>query len=104
MEDLEDKFSSWDEPMEVPFAGYDKWFEPAVAVASAPGTQVKKVKLIVGSNALISNEDDMKKFQGTDKGASKRIDPVIYVVNNPNRKDNFAANKAKYIQVISAVI
>jgi alpha-beta hydrolase superfamily lysophospholipase len=66
MEDLEERFSNWDEPMEVPFAGYDKKFEPLYALDNPPTTlkgQVKKIKLIVGSNDILFKKVDSLEMQ-----------------------------------------
>jgi pimeloyl-ACP methyl ester carboxylesterase len=100
MEDLEERFSRWDEPMEVPFAGYDKRNEPKTAVTQAPGKSLEGVKLIVGSNDVLMKPADMKALVGLDGAASKKIDKEIYVVENPDRKDNYRVDKAGYIEQI----
>ena len=97
MEDLESRFEEWEEPMEVPFAGYDKANEPQPAVTASPGKNLKGVKLIVGTNDILFNTDDMK---GLQKSAPKIIDKEIYVVENPDRKDNFELDKAAYAKVV----
>ena len=100
MEDLEERFSSWDEPLEVPFAGYDKKFEPFYSLDNEPATlktTVKRVKLIIGSNDILYKTEDMAKLQEKRK---KIIAKEIYVVENPDRKDNFRVAKADYFKVI----
>ncbi len=104
MEDLEERFSSWDEPMEVPFAGYDKRFEPKSAVGNAPGKHLELVQLIVGSNDILMKEADMKALIATDKVAGKKLNKAIYVVENPDRKDNFRVDKAGYIKVLGEAL
>jgi pimeloyl-ACP methyl ester carboxylesterase len=96
MEDLESRFSSWDEPMEVPFAGYEKRYEPIYALDQAPTKTMQAVKLIIGSNDILFKVDDMKALQ---KKQSKLVDKNIYVVENPDRKDNFMMDKAAYFKV-----
>jgi pimeloyl-ACP methyl ester carboxylesterase len=98
MEDLESRFEDWDEPMEVPFAGYLKSNEPMYSVENAPGKNLQKVKLIIGSNDILYNVADMKDLYSKSK---KLIDKEIYVVENPDRKDNFKADKAGYFKVIN---
>jgi pimeloyl-ACP methyl ester carboxylesterase len=100
IEDLEERFSEWDEPMEVPFAGYDKRHEPIYALDGDPTTlkgQVKKVKLIVGSNDALFNKEDMVKLHAKQKSV---VAKEIHVVENPDRKDNFLVNKETYIKVM----
>lgn len=101
MEDLESRFSSWDEPMEVPFAGYDKKYEPLYSLDAEPAclkNNYKNVKLIIGSNDILYKVDDMKTLQ---KKQSKVVAKDIYVVENPDRKDNFMVDKAGYFGAIS---
>lgn len=100
MEDLENRFSSWDEPMEVPFAGYDKKYEPLYSLDADPAilkNNNKQVQLIIGSNDILFKEDDMKALQ---KKQSKCVEKNIYVVENPDRKDNFRIDKAAYFGVM----
>lgn len=94
MEDLEERFSSWDQPMEVPFAGYDKRFEPISTLGGAPGKNLNRIGLIVGSNDKLYKLADMKKLQAKQK---KLVVKDILVVENPDRKDNFRVNKAAYM-------
>ena len=101
MEDLEDRLSSWDEPMEVPFAGYKKGFEPIHTVMMAPGKQLQKVTLVVGSNDVLMKVDDMK---GLAKRNKKLIDKQVFVVENPDRKDNFRIDKAGYAKRLTAAL
>ncbi|NOQ73207.1 MAG: hypothetical protein GQ574_14465 [Crocinitomix sp.] len=104
MEDLEERFSSWDEPIEVPFAGYDKRYEPVYALDSAPATlkgNVKKIKLIVGSNDKLYKKADYAQLQGKQKMV---VAKAIHVVENPDRKDNFHIDKAAYMNVVKAFL
>jgi pimeloyl-ACP methyl ester carboxylesterase len=97
MEDLEERFSSWDEPMEVPFAGYDKKHEPFYSMGNPPIGD-KKVFFIIGSNDILYKVDDMKTLQAKQK---KLVVKEIFVVENPDRKDNFKLDKAAYFKRIS---
>lgn len=100
MEDLESRFQSWDEPMEVPFAGYDKKHEPLYALDNAPVTlknTTKKVFLMIGSNDILFKVADMQRLYTKQK---KVVVKNIYVIENPNRKDNFSVDKAAYITQI----
>lgn len=101
MEDLEKRFSTWDTPMEVPFAGYDKKFEPIYSLDAAPvvlKNGYKNILLIIGSNDILFKLDDMKALQ---KKQPKVVAKDIYVVTNPDRIDNFTVDKAAYFKVIS---
>ena len=97
MEDLEERFESWDTPMEVPFAGYEKRNEVATALTATPGKNLKGVQLIIGSNDALFTLDDMKKLQKT---SPKIVSKDIYVVENPDKKDNFMIDKAAYTKVL----
>ncbi|MFT5820489.1 MAG: pimeloyl-ACP methyl ester carboxylesterase [Crocinitomix sp.] len=104
MEDLEGRFSNWDDPMEVPFASYDKKFEPINALDSAPTTlngKGKRIKLIVGSNDRLYNKDDYTELLGKQK---KIVAKEIHVVKNPDRKDNFQVDKTAYMNVVKAFL
>jgi pimeloyl-ACP methyl ester carboxylesterase len=101
MEDLEKRFSSWDTPMEVPFAGYDKKFEPIYSLDVPPTVLkngYKQVLLIIGSNDILFKVDDMKALQ---KKQPKMVAKDIYLVTNPDRLDNFIVDKAAYFKVVS---
>lgn len=98
MEDLEERFGTWDEPMEVPFAGYDKKNEPLYALDETPSDRLQGVLLIVGSNDALYSVEDMKKLQAKQK---KVIEKDIYVVENPDKKDNFRVDKAGYFKKIN---
>jgi alpha/beta superfamily hydrolase len=98
MEDLEKRFSSWDTPMEVPFAGYDKKFEPIYSLDLPPTnlkSATKSVLLIIGSNDILFKVDDMKTLQ---KKQPKVIHKEIHVVQNPDRIDNFMVDKEAYFK------
>lgn len=96
MEDLEYRFEDWDAPMEVPFAGYDKMHEPQYTLNNTPGKNLQQVKLIIGSNDILFNKADMKNLQAK----SKLVNKKVYVVENPNRRDNFSVDKSAYSKVI----
>lgn len=99
MEDLEKRFSSWDTPMEVPLAGYEKKFEPIYSLDLAPTVlkgNTKQILLIIGSNDILFKADDMKALQ---KKQPKNFAP-LYVVTNPNRLDNDLVDKAAYFKTI----
>lgn len=101
MEDLENRFDSWDEPMEVPFAGYDKKYEPIYSMDNEPSIikgNTKNIQLIVGSNDILFKDSDYKAMMGKQK---KLFAKTIYVVPNPDGKDNFRVSKADYFKVIS---
>ena len=100
MEDLENRFSSWDEPMEVPFAGYEKRFEPIYALDLEPSKNLK-ISLIIGSNDLLYSIEDMKKLQ---QKRPKIIDRNIFVAENPDRKDNFMINKEGYLAYLKTAL
>jgi pimeloyl-ACP methyl ester carboxylesterase len=104
MEDLEDRFSSWDEPMEVPFAGYDKKFEPIYSVDNDPAViknNFKNVLLIIGSNDILFKVGDMEKIAEKQK---KIFEKKVYVVENPDRKDNFRIDKSEYFKAMGAFL
>lgn len=100
MEDLETRFSSWDTPMEVPFAGYDKKYEPIYTLDSPPQKNVTNVMLIIGTNDLLFKVEDMKMLQAK----QKKLVTKIYMVTNPDRLDNFLVDKAEYFAEIRAFI
>ncbi len=101
MEDLETRFETWDAPMEVPFAGYDKKYEPIYSMDNEPviikGNE-KNIKLIVGSADILYRDSDYKDMVNKQK---KLFDKDIYIVENPDGKDNFRVSKADYFKVIS---
>ena len=101
MEDLEERFSSWDEPMEVPFAGYEKRYEPIYAVQNPPGKNLQKVVLIIGSNHALYKSKDLQSLISANK---KIFAKEVFVVENPDRKDNFRINKAAYFKLINPYI
>ncbi|MEZ5012734.1 MAG: alpha/beta hydrolase [Chitinophagales bacterium] len=100
MEDLDERFSSWDEPMEVPFAGYDKKHEPIYCLDIEPSTRnntTKQIKLIIGSNDILFTVADMQSLAAKKKNV---IDKDIYIVQNPDQGDNFRVDKDAYVAVI----
>lgn len=100
MEDLEKRFSSWDTPMEVPFAGFDKKFEPFYTLDIAPPTNLEKVMLIIGSNDILFKVADMKTLQKK----QPKIVTNIHEVNNPDRLDNFIADKVSYSEALKKIL
>lgn len=90
MEDLEERFSDWDEPLEVPFAGYDSKYEPINALNKTFAGMEKEILLIIGSNDILFNKSDMEKLR------NKRASVNIKVINNPDRRSNFDADKVSY--------
>lgn len=104
LEDLEKRFSSWDTPMEVPFAGYDRKFEPLYSLDLAPTVNKsasKAVLLIIGSNDILFKVADMKRLQAKQP---KMVTKDIYTVMNPNRIDNFLVDKAAYTKVVTTFL
>lgn len=97
MEDLEKRFSSWDTPMEVPFAGYDKKYEPIYSFDLAPAATLEKVMLIIGTNDILYKPADTKTLQAK----QKKLVTTIYEVTNPDRLDNFTVDKAAYFSAIT---
>jgi len=99
MIDLEEKFAEWDEPMEVPFAGYAERHEPIHTLNYTSQKNLKGIKLIVGSNSLLISKSDMERLQ------EKNEDLIdIYVVDNPDRIDNFRVNKTAYFGEINSFL
>lgn len=101
MEDLENRFEAWDEPMEVPFAGYDKKYEPIYSMDNAASIikgNSKNIQLIVGSKDILYSAADYKTMVAKQK---KLYAKSIYVVENPDGKDNFRVSKADYFKVVS---
>lgn len=96
MEDLETRFESWDEPMEVPFAGYDKKFEPSTTVTLQPGRTDLKIQLIVGGNDPLFEKTDMEMLT---KSAPKRFAP-IYFVENGTSSTNYSQNIESYTKTV----
>ena len=97
MEDLESRFESWEDPMEVPFSGYEKKNEPLTALTDSPGKNLKGVQLIIGSNDKLADKESMNKLQ---KLAPKIVSKDIYVVENPDRLDNFSVDQKAYAEVM----
>jgi pimeloyl-ACP methyl ester carboxylesterase len=104
LEDLEKRFSTWDTPMEVPFAGYDKNFEPIYAFDLAPMVRKsasKSVLLIIGSNDTLFKVADMKMLQAKQP---KIVAKDIYTVTNPGRIDNFLVDTEAYTNVVTTFL
>lgn len=103
MEDLEERFEDWDEPMEVPFAGYEKKKEPIYALDQAPSKTLKGIQLIIGTNDVLFKVSDMEKLKGKQKNYFDKKEG-IYVVENPDQKDNFKVDKSAYFGVIKTFL
>lgn len=87
--------------MEVPFAGYDKRYEPDYAFDKAPAKNIKGILLIIGNNDKLFKVEDMEKLQQKQK---KIVDKEVFIIENPDRKDNFRINKAMYFKTIRAFL
>lgn len=95
MEDLEKRFSSWDTPMEVPFAGFDKKHEPIFTLDMEPSTSLKKILLIVGNSDLILKVADMNNLK------TKKTKLITVVeINNPGKVNNFDADQETYFKAL----
>jgi pimeloyl-ACP methyl ester carboxylesterase len=104
MEDLEERFSSWDEPKKTPGTSYRTEYQPLLALKSAPATpkgQTKKVKLIVGGSDKLFKAADMKTLAAKQ---SKVIDQNIYVVARSDGKDNYRVSSAAYFKVVKTFL
>ena len=99
MEDLEERFESWDEPMEVPFAGYEKACEPIHAVRTEIKGKSKKILIISGSNNLLYSTEDMEKL----RSAKKEIINLV-AIENPDNKLNYDADSASWIKNVSSFL
>ncbi len=100
MEDLESRFSSSENPMEIPFAGYDKRTQPLYALDGNESRSLKGILIIVGSNDPLFSDQDMERLR------AKRdllIKP-IFVIENPDNKANFLADSEAYWKRIGQFI
>jgi pimeloyl-ACP methyl ester carboxylesterase len=97
MEDLESRFTQWDEPMEVPSVGYDKKYQPLFALDQAPKKTLQKIQLIIGSSNYFYKLEDME----TLKAKQPELIKDIQVINNPENKDNFMADEDGYKKILS---
>lgn len=96
MEDLEERFYTWSEPMEVPFAGYEKRHEPIYTLDNQPNKNLQKVKLIIGSNDKLLKVDDMKKLQQK----NPVVDQELSVIDNLSQIDNFDVDRKAYMHLL----
>ncbi|MEM7101902.1 MAG: alpha/beta fold hydrolase [Bacteroidota bacterium] len=96
MEDLENRFSKWDEPMDVPFAGYNKRFEPIHALSLEPSKNFDKILFIIGSNDILFTSTDYKRIMQSQSD----LNASLQVIENPDRTDNFKADKAAYMKAV----
>lgn len=96
MEDLENRFSNWDEPMEVPFAGYEKRYEPIYSLDNAKTATLTGILIIVGSNDMLYSQNDYTSLSNKQPKTVRKT----YVVENPDRKDNFLVDKDAYMNAI----
>lgn len=94
MEDLEERFSSWDEPKKVPPRASSTLNVQAVLAKKPAGP--KDVLLIVGSNDALYSAKDLQAIK-TAAGSKHKI----HVVENPDRKDNFKVDKAAYMAAVN---
>ena len=92
MEDLENRLTISKMKVEVPLAGYEKRFEPIYTVIGAWGKNLEGILLIVGSNDKLFSDTDMQAIAGRSKLRRKEV----FVVENPDRKDNFRVDQKKY--------
>lgn len=99
MEDLEERFEDSDEPLEVPFAGYDKKYEPFYAFDNAFVGKIKSVLLIVGTNDDLYKPADMEALRKKQKKITQ-----LYVVENPENKDNFKVDRSAYFEAMRAFL
>lgn len=100
LEDFEIRMQEWDEPMEVSFAGYEKKHEPFYTLDIAPKNSLKKIMLIIGSNDVLFKSEDMKTL--ADK--QKKLFAPTFIVENPDRIDNFKVDKAAYFKKIEEML
>ncbi|MEM6724679.1 MAG: hypothetical protein AAF598_11610 [Bacteroidota bacterium] len=99
IEDLEERFAGDDNPKKFP-GEYDEKYEPSVAINKPPGNKGLSYLLIIGSNDLLFKPEELKEFAAPLKDRVQSIE----VIENPDRKDNFRANKAAYIQAIKRFV
>lgn len=97
MDDLEGRLGNLENPLEVPFAGYDKKHEPLYALDEAPSSRMQGVLLIIGSDDALYKLEDMKTLQQKQK---KLIEKDIFVVEGSDGRDNFKKDKAGYFKRI----
>ena len=64
---------------------------------SPPAKNLEKILLIVGSNDALFNTADMKSLI---KKQPKLFHKTPYIVENPDRKDNFLIDKSAYFEQI----
>lgn len=100
MADLETNFEDWDQPMEVPFAGYKKKYEPIHALDNPFVGKTKKIMLIAGSNDIICEKEDLTRL----KAKNKKVITDVIIIDNPDRKDNFRINKDNYMSRIKTFL
>jgi pimeloyl-ACP methyl ester carboxylesterase len=92
MEDMEERFSALDEPMEVPFAGYERKHEPIITLDGEPSKSLKGILLIVGNNDPLFKISDMEEL----RKKRKTLIRSVVVINNPDRLNNFMADRQSY--------
>lgn len=97
MEDLEKKFSSWDTPMEVPFAGMERKFEPIYSLDTEPSKTLQKIMLIIADGDKLMKVDDMKALH---KKQPRFVQPP-FVVKGSDGTNNFAFDEANYMKFVS---
>lgn len=100
MEDLEERFESWDTPMDVPFAGYESVCEPINSVRSTVKGKNKQILLIVGSDSKLYSAEDMEKL----RSAQKEIIRPVVVIDNAKNGFNYDADLATWTKSVSAFL
>lgn len=91
MEDLEERFMDWDEPMEVPFAGFNSIYEPINSIRNNFKGSKKDVLILIGSNDILFKKSDMTRFSN-----ARPSNFEIQEIQNPDRKENYDADKVTY--------
>jgi len=100
LEGLERKFAGMEQKMEVPFAGYEKKYEPFYAVENPNGKILTNVMLIIADKEKLMTLDEMKKLQAK----NKKIISEIFIIKNSDGTDNFLVDKTFYMSKITPFI
>lgn len=100
MEDMEKRVSALTPPLTVPFAGYEKRFEPLYALDQEVTSRVWQGALVIlGSADPLYKKEDMAALVAKRK---KQISQQVIIIPNPDQKENFRADKAAYIAALKA--
>lgn len=100
MEDLEERFSSSKNPLRLP-KRFNKEAEPKYALNGKPGNKLKGVLLIVGSSNKLITQRDMEELASKNK---ELIGKNVFVVDNPEVKDNFSMANEIYMKRVLAIL